>query len=338
MTVSPAGCCVILVVVYNHANPAKFSYGKGVPVFAAGASAHTRVKPKQALRRRTKASRRAAPTLPRRPYNRSFSTRYIRSHFTNVSQSRPSALFSRTSLARGGRLARWLEPISTFTNGARATRSGWLTTTAGCAPASAKSQVQMSHCFVRSRPSVWRLVQSGARPDCRRWCKGASVTRVERNSPPSLAPRPPGCAVRPARPRWRCCNVRSKPGARSIPRNVWSTQCSYSYPGIDSNYCQSPHTRIVCLGEFNARPHPGPLPRERGRRSRRLWKPTRPGVGAPSGRTGSYPTAIGHRDRLIEGRSVHTGAARDHVNSSERENIGAKVIQLLTGKAGCVSM
>jgi len=35
---------------------------------------------------------------------------------------------------------------------------------------------------------------------------------------------------------------------------------------------------------LHVRPHPGPLPQERGRRSRRLWKPTHPGVGAPSGR------------------------------------------------------
>jgi hypothetical protein len=41
---------------------------------------------------------------------------------------------------------------------------------------------------------------------------------------------------------------------------------------------------------LHARPHPGPLPQERGRRSRRLWKPTRPGVRAPSGRKGSNAT------------------------------------------------
>jgi len=43
-----------------------------------------------------------------------------------------------TSFSRAGRLAFWLEPISTLTNGARATRSGWLTMTAGWGPANSK--------------------------------------------------------------------------------------------------------------------------------------------------------------------------------------------------------
>jgi hypothetical protein len=41
---------------------------------------------------------------------------------------------------------------------------------------------------------------------------------------------------------------------------------------------------------LHARPHPGPLPQERGRRARRLWKTTRPGVLSPSGRKGSNAT------------------------------------------------
>ena len=101
----------------------------------------TSVNPKQALRRWMSARRRNVPTLPRRRYSRSFSTRYIRSHFTSVSQSSPSAPFSTNSCSRAGRLAFWLEPINTLTNGARATRSGWLTTIAGCGPASAKSHL-----------------------------------------------------------------------------------------------------------------------------------------------------------------------------------------------------
>ncbi len=110
-----------------------------------------KVNPKQALMRWTNARRRAVPTLPRRRYSRSFSTRYIRSQFTNVSKSRPSASLNTISFSRASRVARWLEPINTLTSGARATRSGWLTTTAGCGPASAKSQVQISHCFIRPR-------------------------------------------------------------------------------------------------------------------------------------------------------------------------------------------
>ena len=46
-------------------SPCAFGLGKAVPEFAAETIAHMRVKPKQALRRRTKARRRAMPTLPR---------------------------------------------------------------------------------------------------------------------------------------------------------------------------------------------------------------------------------------------------------------------------------
>jgi hypothetical protein len=87
------------------------------------------------------------PTLPLRRYSRSFSTRYIRLHFTSVSPSRPSAPFSTTSFSCAGRLSFWLEPISTLTSGARATRSGWLTMIAGCGPTSAKLQVQITYCL-----------------------------------------------------------------------------------------------------------------------------------------------------------------------------------------------
>lgn len=96
--------------------------GRPLPPFHSSAMrliAHASVNPKQALTRWTKARRRTVPTLPRRRYNLSFSTRYIRSHFTSVSQSRPSAPLSMTSFSRAGRLAFWLEPISTLTSGAR---------------------------------------------------------------------------------------------------------------------------------------------------------------------------------------------------------------------------
>jgi hypothetical protein len=49
------------------------------------------------------------------------------------------APFSTSSFSRAGRLAFWLDPISTLTSGARATRSGWLTMIAGCGPAWAKA-------------------------------------------------------------------------------------------------------------------------------------------------------------------------------------------------------
>ena len=61
-----------------------------------------------------------------------FLHQYIRSHFTSLSQSSPSAPFSIISFSRAWRAALWLEPISPFTKGAHATRSGWLMTTTGC--------------------------------------------------------------------------------------------------------------------------------------------------------------------------------------------------------------
>jgi len=51
-----------------------------------------------------------------------------------------------------------------------------------------------------------------------------------------------------------------------------------------------PHSRIVRTREFNARPHPGPLPQERGRHSPRWWKPTPQGVGAVLERRSSNAT------------------------------------------------
>ena len=44
----------------------------------------TSVNPRQALMRWTKARRRTAVTVPRCRYSRSFSTKYIRSHFTRL--------------------------------------------------------------------------------------------------------------------------------------------------------------------------------------------------------------------------------------------------------------
>ena len=104
----------------------------GIP--GASRLVQTSVNPKHALMRWTNARRRAAPrgadTAPA-PIQPLLLHRYIRSHFTNVSQSRPSAPFSTTSFSRADRLTFWLEPINTLTSGARATRSGWLMMTAG---------------------------------------------------------------------------------------------------------------------------------------------------------------------------------------------------------------
>gem|GEM_PF-3755654 len=73
-------------------------------------------------------------TVPRLPLSLDFSTSQRASHRQRVSQSSPSALLRRTSVSFGGRLERWVVQSSTFTQSALATRSGWDTTTAGCAP------------------------------------------------------------------------------------------------------------------------------------------------------------------------------------------------------------
>jgi hypothetical protein len=60
--------------------------------------------------------------------------------------------------------------------------------------------------------------------------------------------------------------------------------------GVLLTLTPAPLSREEGEGQKEVRPHPGPLPQERGRRSRRLWKTTRPGVRAPSGRKGSNAT------------------------------------------------
>ena len=80
-------------------------------------------------------------------------------------------------------------------------------------------------------------------------------------------------------------------GRRS--RRLWKT----TRPGVGARSGGRAGTRRTQprlssfqTGQREVRPHPGPLPQERGRRSRRLWKTTSPGVGAPSGRKGSNAT------------------------------------------------
>jgi hypothetical protein len=92
-----------------------FGLGKAAAGFAAETGAHTRVKPKQALRRR------AMPTLPRR-----LAEGHGRARTSTDERGRArTGTDEHGSLARGGRLGRWLEPSRTFTNGARTRRSGW---------------------------------------------------------------------------------------------------------------------------------------------------------------------------------------------------------------------
>jgi len=115
-----------------------------------------------------------------------------------------------------------------------------------------------------------------------------------------------------------------KPGRhRSPPRRArmrmsfspWTVDC-----GVSLSVGSSGHRMSACVsreegeGQKEVRPHPGPLPQERGRRSRRLWKTTRPGVRAPSGRKGSNATDA---TEAIELSNI-SGSGGEHISVYQR--------------------
>ena len=79
---------------------------------------------------------------------------------------------------------------------------------------------------------------------------------------------------------------------------------------------------------LHARPHPGPLPQERGRRSRRLWKPTRPGVGAASERKGSNATDA------TEAIELSNSARQFSLSPGERAGVRANLLLTLSFSPG----
>ena len=72
---------------------------------------------------------------------------------------------------------------------------------------------------------------------------------------------------------------------------------------------------------------PALSPRRRGRRSRRFWKPTRPGVGAPSGRKGSSPTDA------TEAIELSNSARKFSLSLGERAGVPRKLSGLTFGDA-----